>query len=74
MVIYVVENGDTLWDISSRYGVELNKVIEINELKFPDNLVVGQTIVLPIDSFVYTWNIPLWWIIYIEYIFYFNFV
>jgi len=54
MVIYVVENGDTLWDISSRYGVELNKVIEINELKFPDNLVVGQTIVLPIDSFVYT--------------------
>ena len=53
MVIYVVENGDTIWGIASRYGIDANKIIEINELKNPDELVVGQTIILPMDNFAY---------------------
>ena len=64
MVIYVVEKGDTLWNVASRYGLDINKIIEINELKYPNDLVVGQTLVLPIENFEYTvqrgdtlWNI-----------------
>ncbi|SMB81098.1 spore germination protein [Desulfonispora thiosulfatigenes DSM 11270] len=45
--IHVVKSGDTLWQISKTYGVPLNTIIESNEIPNPDNLVIGQTIVVP---------------------------
>lgn len=46
MIIHVVKPGDSLYSISKRYGVSYQKIIEDNELQFPNNLVVGQTIVI----------------------------
>lgn len=45
--IYVVESGDTLFSIASRYQTSITAITEANELETP-NLVVGQALVIPI--------------------------
>lgn len=47
MQIYVVESGDTLFSIASRYQTSIAAITEANELETP-NLVVGQALVIPI--------------------------
>lgn len=47
MIIHVVRSGDTLWEIARRYGVDLRVLIRLNGLENPEQLVVGQTIVVP---------------------------
>ena len=47
MQIHVVSPGDTLWNISNIYGVSVDKLINSNRIPNPNNLVVGQTIVIP---------------------------
>lgn len=48
MQIHVVQQGDTLYNIADTYGTTPTDIIEANELDAPNNLVVGQTIVIPI--------------------------
>lgn len=48
MQIHVVKTGDTLWRISQGYGVSIEELIRTNKIANPSQLVVGQTIVLPI--------------------------
>lgn len=52
MTIYVVEQGDTLGAIAQQFGVTTERLIIDNELPNPDNLVVGQSIVVrvPIEE------------------------
>jgi spore germination protein len=45
--IYVVKPGDTIHTISKAYGVNPNEIITANELDNPNDLVVGQTLVIP---------------------------
>jgi spore germination protein len=47
MEIYVVQSGDTLFNIARRYGVSLDDVQNLNTLPNPDQLVIGQAIILP---------------------------
>lgn len=47
MIIYVVKQGDTLDKIASEYSIKLDFLIAQNMLKEPNNLVIGQTIVIP---------------------------
>lgn len=44
--VYIVQSGDTLWDIASRFNVDLDDLIAINEL-VDNNLVVGQEVIIP---------------------------
>ena len=46
MIIYVVKPGDSIYSISRTYGVTAAKIISDNELAHPDQLVVGQTVVI----------------------------
>ncbi|WP_269410801.1 glycoside hydrolase family 18 protein [Lentibacillus daqui] len=48
MQIYVVKQGDNLNQIASTYGTTATALIDANELEAPANLVVGQTMVIPI--------------------------
>lgn len=48
MQIHVVRPGDSLWGISQTYSVPVDQLIQTNEIQNPNNLVVGQTIVIPI--------------------------
>jgi len=51
MVIYVVRSGDSIFNIAERYGTMADNIILANKLKNPDELVVGQTIIIPIDTY-----------------------
>lgn len=46
MEIYVVQPSDTLYSISRKFNISLDKMIRDNELEFTEQLVPGQTIVI----------------------------
>ncbi|MFE8704191.1 glycoside hydrolase family 18 protein [Cytobacillus sp. FJAT-54145] len=48
MQIHVVQQGQSLFSIAQTYGSTVNDIVEANEIPNPNNLVVGQTIVIPI--------------------------
>lgn len=50
--IYVVESGDTLFSIASRFQTSIAAITEANELETP-NLIVGQALVIPIVGSYY---------------------
>ncbi len=43
---YIIQAGDTLWDIASRFNVDLDELIAANDLA-DNTLSVGQEIVIP---------------------------
>ncbi|WP_112179069.1 MULTISPECIES: LysM peptidoglycan-binding domain-containing protein [Paraliobacillus] len=48
MQIHVVEQGDSLYSIASTYGTTYQAINQANELDNPNQLVVGQAVVIPI--------------------------
>ena len=46
MVIHVVQSGDTIYTIAEKYNVSVTKLVEDNGITNPENLVVGQAIVI----------------------------
>jgi spore germination protein len=46
LTIHVVRQGESIYSIARKYGVSEQKIISDNELKNPDQLVIGQTIVI----------------------------
>lgn len=54
MQIHVVASGDSLYSIANTYGTTYQAINEANELDNPNQLVVGQALVIPIvGSFYY---------------------
>lgn len=47
MEIYVVQPGDTLYRIASEHRVSAQYLAEINQLQNPNQLTIGQTVVIP---------------------------
>jgi spore germination protein len=46
-MIHVVRRGDTLWSLGRRYGVDWTELAYVNQLRNPNQLVVGQTLLIP---------------------------
>ncbi len=46
-MIYVVQKGDTLYTIASRYNVSLTEVLNSNALDHPEQLIIGQALFIP---------------------------
>lgn len=46
MDIYVVQPNDTIYSIASKFNIPARRIIKDNELEFPHQLVLGQTIVI----------------------------
>ncbi|MDA8441947.1 MAG: glycoside hydrolase family 18 protein [Peptococcaceae bacterium] len=54
MQIYVVKPGDNLSAIAQRFGITPNELVKVNRIPNPNNLVEGQTIVIPSVHAPYT--------------------
>jgi len=50
VIIHVVKKGDSLWQIANRYGVNYSDISNVNELPNPNQLIVGQSLVIPIPA------------------------
>lgn len=48
--LYVVQSGDTLYDIAARFGVSAEDIIELSKLKDPGSLHAGQQLLLPFPT------------------------
>ncbi len=46
-IVYTVKVGDTLWNISRKYGVSVEVIISVNNLKEKDLLALGQKLEIP---------------------------
>lgn len=53
MQIHVVQQNQSLFGIAQAYGTTVNELVEANEIPNPNNLVVGQTLVIPIVGSFY---------------------
>lgn len=50
MYIYTVKAGDSLNEISRRFGIPISRIIADNALRYPNNLVVGQHLIIMSDT------------------------
>lgn len=53
MTIYVVEPGDTIEGIAAEFGVDADRLVIENQIPNPDNLVVGQSIIIQVPEVVH---------------------
>lgn len=44
--LYIVQKGDSLWSIANKFGVRINQIRMVNNLK-TDILTIGQTLIIP---------------------------
>lgn len=54
MLIHVVEQGETINSIAEKYNTSAQLIIYNNEIQNPNNLVVGQTIVILFPQVIHT--------------------
>ncbi|WP_053361234.1 glycoside hydrolase family 18 protein [Bacillus sp. FJAT-27251] len=53
MQIHVIQRGETLTGIARTYGSTVEDIVEANAIPNPNNLVIGQTLVVPIIGSFY---------------------
>ncbi|MBE6066993.1 MAG: LysM peptidoglycan-binding domain-containing protein [Clostridium lundense] len=54
MQIHVVQPDQTLYGIANAYNTTVSQIVVANEIQNPDQLVVGQTLVIPVWGNFYT--------------------
>ncbi|XP_021749953.1 lysM domain receptor-like kinase 3 [Chenopodium quinoa] len=50
LMSYVMKDGDTLSSLSSRFGVSMDSIEQVNGIDNPDNITVGQLYYIPLNS------------------------
>ena len=45
--IHIVKSGDTLYSIANMYQVPVDAIAKANDIKNPDNLQIGQRLIIP---------------------------
>ncbi|MBZ9688309.1 LysM peptidoglycan-binding domain-containing protein [Clostridium estertheticum] len=54
MLIHVVNARETLWQIANNYRVSMTAIINVNELPNPNQLVIGQALLIPSEDVFHT--------------------
>lgn len=52
--VYVLKNGDTLYNLAAQFGTTINRILFANTNINPDNLSIGKTIIIPFGNIVPT--------------------
>lgn len=47
---YLVQAGDTLWDIAQKYGTTVDAIVEANNIRDRNLILPGQTLVIPVEG------------------------
>lgn len=54
MIIHIVRAGQTLSQLARQYSVTVGSIIAANTMPNPDQLVIGEALVIPTEDFHYT--------------------
>ena len=54
MIIHTVRSGDTIYKLADRYGIPQEQIIADNQIIDPNNLVLGQALVIAVSYMSYT--------------------
>lgn len=46
IIVYIVQQGDVLWDIAKRYNTTVDEIIQSNNIISPENLMPGEKIII----------------------------
>lgn len=46
MIIYIVQKGDTLWDIAKKYNTDIDDIVEVNGIENEDLIFEGQKLLI----------------------------
>ena len=46
LIIYIVQNGDTLWKIAKKYNATIEELTTINDIENPEKLYPGQKLLI----------------------------
>ncbi len=49
-VTYTVKKGDTLSSIAKKYGITVSQIVNINNIKHPNLIYVGQVLTIPTET------------------------
>lgn len=47
MIVYIVKEGDTIWEIAKKYKTTMQEIININNLDNGDEIFVGEKLFIP---------------------------
>lgn len=47
VTIYVVNKGDTLWELAKKFNTTMDELIRVNDMDNPEGINVGQRIIVP---------------------------
>ena len=47
MIVYIVKEGDTIWDIAKKYKTTMQDIINVNNLDNGDEIFVGEKLFIP---------------------------
>ena len=47
MIVYIVKQGDTIWEIAKKYKTTMQDIININNLDNGDEIFVGEKLFIP---------------------------
>lgn len=60
--VYIVQQGDTLWDIAARFGVSVDELQRVNGINDPGQLKIGDRLVIPglegVEGIIVTDEVP----------------
>jgi murein DD-endopeptidase MepM/ murein hydrolase activator NlpD len=45
--VYIVQAGDSLWDVAARFGLTLDELSQVNGISDPNQLALGARLVIP---------------------------
>ncbi|MGM8215742.1 LysM peptidoglycan-binding domain-containing protein [Bacillaceae bacterium W0354] len=51
MLIHVVKSGESVFSIANNYQTTVDRIVSVNELDQPEDLVVGQALVIPAETY-----------------------